>query len=412
MVVDNTICWKCFDDEYLKEIVKKDGEQLECSVCGEERAAFTIEQLGKLIEPIMREHLSQVEDVNWREEQGDPLSFWVQEVLGECFGFEDEIVEAVIAAEDADPQDGDEAFFDDSCNYVETPTSPRAYHSEWNFVIQELKHQRRFFSSSAKALFDKLFDGVEEIQSYDREAGKHGSVVWELPKGSKLFRARICNSNSLLKNILTDPLRHVGPPPAAKLRAGRMNADGVAVFYGAMDQDTCLAEMRPSLGGDSVVITLQTTKTLRLLDFTRLENSYGGKPLSYFQSDFTEQTERHGFLRRLHKLISQPVIPGRESDYLITQTMAEYLSHVHEKPFDGILFASVQRANGINVVLFSDRALMRESDANAFPLEYINESVKLFSTEAVEYKHNEKCVYLSDGKVFANYDPDDFSDDM
>src|SRR6202040_2120908 len=99
---------------------------------------------------------------------------------------------------------------------------------------------------------------------------------------------------------------------------------------------------------------LQTTKPLRMIDFTRLEQSYG-EGLSYFQPDFTEETERRKFIRRLHSLISQPVVPGREADYLITQTMAEYLAHVHKEPFDGILFKSVQRAGGINVVLFAER---------------------------------------------------------
>src|SRR5258708_5926999 len=111
--------------------------------------------------------------------------------------------------------------------------------------------------------------------------------------------------------------------------------------------------MRPALGGDTAVIELQTTKPLRVLDFTRLQEPHG-EGLSYFQPDFTAEVERRAFLLRLHTLISQPVVPGREADYLITQTMAEYLAHVHQEPFGGILFKSVQRAGGVNVVLFAE----------------------------------------------------------
>jgi hypothetical protein len=345
------------------------------------------------------------------EQRGDPLSFCVQEVVGECFGFEDDIVDAIVAAEDVDPSDGDVPFFDDTCNYVGSPVSLHEYFAEWNFAVQELKYRRRFFSSSAKALFDKLFDGVEEMQAWSDEGNNHESVVRELPKGSELFRARICDSHSVLKDILSDPFKHVGPPPASKARAGRMNADGVTVFYGATDQDTSLAEMRPPLGGDSAVITLQTTKTLRMLDFKRLQFAYGGEPLSYFQPDFAEQVEKNGFRRRLHKLISQPITPGREADYLITQTMAEYLSHIHETPFDGVLFASVQRAEGTNVVLFPEHNFAGDSDANSFPLKYVDASIKVFSTKMVEYRHRERHIYLAEGKIVANYDPDDFPDD-
>src|SRR6202035_2572480 len=112
-------------------------------------------------------------------------------------------------------------------------------------------------------------------------------------------------------------------PPADQARAGRMNVEGVVVFYGATDSETCVAEMRPALGGDTALIALQTTRPVRLLDFTRLEKSHN-EGLSYFQPNFTAEVERLAFLRRLHTLISQPVVPGRESDYLITQTMAEY----------------------------------------------------------------------------------------
>ena len=129
-----------------------------------------------------------------------------------------------------------------------------------------------------------------------------------------------------------------------------MNVDGVTVFYGALESETCLAELRPHIGGQAAVITVRTTSALRLLDFTKIKDS--GRVLSYFQPDFNDQAEKNNFLRRLGSLISQPVGQGREADYLITQTMAEYLAHVHAKPFDGLLYKSVQKQGGTNIVLF------------------------------------------------------------
>jgi hypothetical protein len=177
-----------------------------------------------------------------------------------------------------------------------------------------------------------------------------------------------------------------------------MNVEGVAVFYGAMDCETCLAETRPALGNDTAVITLLTSKPLRVLDFIRLEDCY--TKLSYFQPDFMEQCERGGFQRRLQRLISQPIVPGRETDYLITQTMTEYLAHVHEKPFDGILFKSVQRSGGINIVLFP-------SPRQEFPLVYVDKSFKLFSTLSINYKHDETHVGLIENEIYIDREPDD-----
>ena len=112
------------------------------------------------------------------------------------------------------------------------------------------------------------------------------------------------------------------------------------------------------------------------------------------------ECERGGFLRRLQRLISQPVIPGREADYLITQTMTEYLAHVHEKPFDGILFKSVQRSGGINIVLFPNAE-------QEFPLTYVDKSFQLFSTRSIEYEHDQTHVGMIKGEIWLDYERDE-----
>jgi hypothetical protein len=343
--------------------------------------------------------------------QVTPLSYWVEEVLGQYFDFNDEIAEAVVDSDWVDVAHGEEAFFDIAADYESTPISLHEYYAEWRFVLEELKHGRRFFNSSAQSLFGRLFCGVEAMKSRG-DKNKEQPVVWELPQGSKLYRARTLESMSLLSEFHTQPFQNVGPPPRSQARAGRMNVEGVVVFYGATDPETCLAEMRPPLKGETALIELQTRKSLRVLDFTRLERSYG-EGLSYFQPDFTEEVERLAFLRRLHTLISKPVIPGREADYLITQTMAEYLAHVHEEPFDGILFKSVQRSGGTNVVLFAQRSTRPSAGKGEFPIEYVDGSFKLFLTEEINYKHRERGLNVYEGEVSLSYEErsEDYSGD-
>ena len=147
-----------------------------------------------------------------------------------------------------------------------------------------------------------------------------------------------------------------------------------------------------------------TTKALRVLDFRRLDQARTGKALSYFQADFTDQVERRAFLQRLHSLISQPIIPGREADYLITQTMAEYLAHVHEKPFDGVLFSSVQRDGGVNIVLFAEKGLLTDAPEVAFRVKYADDSVRLVSTTAIRYSHHDLDVIIDgEGEPWVDY---------
>jgi hypothetical protein len=413
--MDRALCYDCVEDSYLSKIIRDEGELIECSVCGgSEREAITVQQLGQIMEPIMREHFERgpqvmrfgEDDKDWWEQDGNPISDAVQEVLGQYFDFEDEIVDAIVDADDYWPPDGGEAYWDTTSLYVPTRVQTGRYLAEWRSTLSELKHGRRFFSSSARELFEKLFDGIDDLRA--RKGHRLLPVARVLPKGTSIYRARVCNSRTTLKSMLKNPIKEFGPPPAEAARAGRMNAEGVVVLYAARDAKTCLAEMRPALGSEIAIIEMKTTQALRVLDFARLDEARAGKALSYFQTDFTDQGQRRAFLRRLHSLISQPIVPGREADYLITQTMAEYLAHVHYKPFDGVLFSSVQRAGGVNIVLFPEKGLLTDEPADAFRVKYVHNTVRLVSTTAIRYSHHElKVVVDGDGEpwVYDGLDP-------
>ena len=327
--------------------------------------------------------------------------------LYEDLSFYDEIADALIENDDARPQDGEEPFFSNEINYVHTPLGAYGLQDTWDFVAEDLQHNRRFFSSAAKELFDHLFSDVEARKYWDVAQRKDVTVIRELPEGSELFRARACDSNEEIKNALKDPLKNIGPPSPAHASANRMSVDGVAVFYGALEPETCLAELRPNIGGEAAVITVRTTKALRLLDFMKIKDS--GRALSYFQPDFDEQAEKNIFLRQLGSLISRPVRPGREADYLITQTMAEYLAHVYPKPFDGLLYKSAQKKGGTNIVLFP----RPKGDAdNAFSIAYVADSIKFFETLAIEYEHFErKLEIFHDGELVDWSGDDRFDED-
>lgn len=151
----SAVCWKCIEDEYLKEIVRKQGEVDQCYLCdGENEKAFTSVDLAKILDPIIREHFAQGPDVrrfgeddqDWWEQEGDPLSFHLQEVIGQYLGFEDEVVKSLVDNEDVCPQDGEIPFFDSSQEYVSTPSRDYSYYEEWSFVAKDLKFHRRFFS--------------------------------------------------------------------------------------------------------------------------------------------------------------------------------------------------------------------------------------------------------------------------
>lgn len=180
-------------------------------------------------------------------------------VCTECV--EDLFLKEIIA------DNGDHAFFEECCSYVPKRVSAHEVLDEWQSVQDELRHSRRFFSETAKSFFASIFNEIDTLRAPSKGESGPVQVVRLLPAGSEIYRARTCNSSTTLKDIHSDPYLHAGPPPPEQARAGRMNAEGVTVLYGGLDIDTAISELRPPLGGDTMVITLVTKQELRLLDF-------------------------------------------------------------------------------------------------------------------------------------------------
>jgi hypothetical protein len=196
----SAVCWKCIEDEYLRAIIKDNGEPQKCDLCGHRRNAFTAEDLAKAVDRIMREHFAQGESVKkfgeddqeWWEQEGDPLNHHLQEVIGQYLGFEGEIVSALEEGDPADQRDGGIPFYDSSQDYVPIKIRPYAYYAEWNHVSEDLKHRRRFFSSAASDLFSRVFGDVETQKLRNLDTGEDEKVAFEMPEGCDLYRARIC----------------------------------------------------------------------------------------------------------------------------------------------------------------------------------------------------------------------------
>lgn len=405
--MDSGICYSCIDDNYLSDAVFQDGVVVVCTECENKDVGITFKTLGERLEPLLRQYyvpgeeyrrFSEEDDDNgYTAQYGDSLSDIVQEQLGNCYTAHDEIVQAVMDAEDFNPYDGDAAYWDDDTCYQYRFISyePNELPS-WHQTKDEIKHGRRFFSPTAKSMFDALFRGIDQIQAWSKDGPK--PVCYELPKRSKLFRARVVDAEVDRLSVLSDPGARVGPPPSSLARSGRMNAEGVSVLYASTDRETCIAEMRPSIGSTLAVIQLTTRRSLRVLDFCLLERALGNASL--FDPNYQDMRIRLSALRQLHKWVTQPIVPGKEADYLITQTMAEYLAHVYEAPFDGVLFRSAQDGSGINVVLFSREMPYDGKLAKRFGVAYAEKSLTFVKIRSVVVTSEDLTLVEISGKPY------------
>lgn len=359
---------------------------MECAVCFKPKAhVFDIDQLARLLSPIIQQNFAPSrDDLNNYDPDGDSLGTIVALMLQQDLEFLDDLVSAIVETDDSHPHEA-ECFFDSNVPYcsVQHSVSTKYFDARWGQLVNELKHKRRFFSEAVQHFFGRLFADVETLKTWRTGETCLEGVVCDYSRGMYVYRARAIEPDDapLMKTM---PYLHVGPPPRQKARAMRMSPEGVVVLYCAMKSETAIAELRPAIGGTVAVVTLALSRPVRVLDFERLERSLDGNLGQLLRPDLQTSRETLKFLRKLHKLISDPVGPGHEDDYLITQFMAEYLAHVHLPQIDGVRFKSAQDADGVNVVLFPERDSTGE-DPERFPVEYVSDSLAFHRVESVKY---------------------------
>jgi hypothetical protein len=247
--------------------------------------------------------------------------------------------------------------FSSESHYAEKDAGHGEFLGLWHEFERGIKTETRFFSRSAKSILDEIFEGLTGLQTTEGEP----VVVSAGPETAipTLYRARLfAGEEDKLEETLKAPWKHLGTPPAEAASAGRMNARGIAVFYGAIEAATALAEVRPPVGSKVAVARFHLLRTLRLLDLMALKSVAAGG--SIFDPGTIGRMQRGNFLEKLSHRMSHPVMPHEEaSEYLPTQAVADYLAV--EAGLDGIIFPSVQTGHqSSNVVLFHHAARVVE----------------------------------------------------
>ena len=244
--------------------------------------------------------------------------------------------------------------------YEEQGPDHRLFKNAWEAFCDELTFRMRFFSPVAQGTLTEILGDLATLKTHDDEPvirdidpGEDGALVW---------RGRIAQSEDQLKAILKSPAQELAPPPPNLTVSGRMNVHGIPVFYGALDQQTCVAEVRAPVGSRVVIGKFEILRPIKVLDLSLLANAYAKG--SYFDPSFASQANHAAFLRRLVAELSRPITPGEEAfEYLPTQAVAEYLAHKTCPRLDGIIFRSSQNGEtGQNLVLFNHAASVRSRE--------------------------------------------------
>ena len=368
-IAKRLICGQCIGESYLRAEVVKTGTMAICHYCEKRNKSWSMDALADRVHKAFEQHfeptateptafeaamMSDRESKYDWSRKGDQTAYAIAGAvkIDETIA---EDIQVILADRHSDIERermGEETPYAADCHYEEKTPDDIEFQSEWSVFEHDLKTSARFFSGSAHAILGRVF---EKVDRYKTHAGR--PVVVQAGPGTEigsLIRARVFQSEQRLRQAIMRPDREIGPPPAEHAAAGRMNAAGIAVFYGAKDVNTALSEVRPPVGSDVITGRFEFLRTVRLLDVEALREVFVEG--SIFDPDFLKQLERAKFLGSLSHRIAKAVMPEDErSGYLITQVIADYLANVGK--LDGILYRSVQVGEAsANVVLFHHAA--------------------------------------------------------
>lgn len=372
------LCFRCIGNAFLSGRVQREGVVAPCSYCSDaDEPTFSISQIADCVAFAFEQHYERTPDqpnsmqsamqadrestYSW-DREGEPvddviaytasieqgIAVDIREVLADRFGDWD----SMMLSEETE-------FAADSCYQRKSAGSGR-WTREWDEFERSLKTEARFFSRSAQAHLLELFEGLDLLKAKGDK-----TVLLEAGPGfsiANLYRARSFPRYRDIDDALGRPDLHLGPPPASVARAGRMNAHGISVFYGATDPLVALAEVRPPVGCSVALARFNIVRPVVLLDLTALREAMTAGDI--FDPSYLDRLQRAGFLRQISDRITVPVMPDDEHlGYLVTQAIADFLATLESPEIDGILFPSVQsKGDAHNVVLFHKASRVRPMD--------------------------------------------------
>lgn len=350
MSESKNVCHRCIGELYIKKLIRAKGnKENNCSYCGKSLRNIRIDDLAAKVHEMFNLHYSLTEFDSYYDRTGPDAN----EVIQEELEVDDVISEDIFQSLQNNYNDHHEIdrIYDEDYGYEKITVRGDDFDRKWEEITKSLREEARFFNQSAKEFLDDLFSDI-----HTQVTGNSDAVIKDLGTETVLYRARVFHSKDAVLEALSQPERKLGPPPPEDAKAGRMNALGVPVFYGATSPEIAMAEVRPAVGSHVVMARFSPLRNLRILDLSALKSLIHIEG-SMFDPENLKKTEKIRFLKTLSYKLTIPVLAEvRGHEYLITQAVSEYLGLSSNYNLDGISFHSTQIE--INQVGKRDRSIV------------------------------------------------------
>jgi len=349
---DKYVCRDCINDYAIQEFIDGEAEEFTCSYCGKTSDKIPIAaHIDNVIEFILDGIETEYDDprngVSWESAEGG----WVgAEVLDTS-----EILFQIIGLEIEDEELSDDItqsiLQDEWCR--NDPYGMRKedeWYMDWEDFSKQVKYQVRYIFYRIKKRRNKYFENRQEpYEILDKLAQlvRDLNLIKPLPRRNVIFRARRNKGNRKFVNV-----NDLGPPKNPK-QPNRMSPAGIPMFYGSMDENTALDEIRDEKSKYITVAAWKILRKMKFLDLTSLppipslfdqDRNYLRPPIIFlhsFLSDFAKRIQKDG---------------NEHIEYVPTQIVTEYFRHIFRdekgKPIQGIIYPSSLRPNSQSIVLF------------------------------------------------------------
>jgi len=336
-------CVECFADECLRKFIAQSGAAGDCDFCGARGVpVLSPDGLKSACEPVIQVYEEELpeRDVPRLRRRGKPL----YEVLQDDWSvFSDAGIgsaEPLLAAVLGDPSRARQ----EAVGWRDGASGEWA-RELWQEFVALLTYRSRFAFPRIAASGLVQDDPAARVRCVLREAATERTLT----VGDTVWRARRPGRAGLeawVGPAGQDPHEWYGPPPPQHRAAGRANAEGIGVFYGALDDVTAAYEMQPIRDEHVWVADWHPKRDLRIADLTTHTSRF---------SPFERPDVGHGvrvaaFQNVVSGALAEPVrTRGHYTDYLATQYVAEV---VRSWGFDGLLYSSAQREGGENIAVW------------------------------------------------------------
>ena len=368
---DDPVCSNCIGEEYLKLQIEASPSVTECAFCGTDaKRTLSVSEIAAFVSNMLEEHFQPTAsepdglelmavkygDEDWYQD-GTPLKELLEESVVVSASLAEAIADELI--DDWFDWSTHEHTHGDNPHFEEARADTSDLGSAWFAFENRLLRESRLLDAGGLAMLESIFGPAVDDQS------RNGSVITELTPGednAKFFRARFFVDDQGLHEALRDPEAQLGPPPSELALAGRLNAHGISVFYGAFSTEVAVCEIRPPVGSNLLVGEFHPVVPMRLLDLSKLREVIVSSSL--FDPATKNRYARTAFLKELIERITSPVLPHRTAhEYLVTQIIADYLANHPSLRLHGIIYPSTQagKTDSHNVMLFHAHAYVEQN---------------------------------------------------